>query len=80
MAFLVAQAGNEILGIAIAALGGAAVGVDRQRARRENEPGAIRGIRTFTLLGTVAGTRGLLVAHHFVAIGVFFSSPVPLPW
>jgi hypothetical protein len=66
----VAQAGNEILGIVIAALGGAAVGVDRQRANSQDEPGAIGGIRTFTLLGTVAGTCGFLIVHQFIALGV----------
>ena len=65
-----AQAENEIMGIAIAALGGAAVGIDRQRANNQDEPGAIGGIRTFTLLSTVAGTCGFLIVHHFVAIGV----------
>jgi uncharacterized membrane protein (DUF4010 family) len=61
---------NSILGTAIAALGGAAVGVDRQRAYSENEPGAMGGLRTFTLLGTVAGTRGFLIANQFVSLGI----------
>jgi uncharacterized membrane protein (DUF4010 family) len=64
------QSVNGILGITIAALGGAAVGVDRQRAYRENEPGAIGGLRTFTLLGTVAGVCGFLIANAFIALGV----------
>ena len=64
------QSGNGILGIAIAALGGAAVGVDRQRAYRENEPGAIGGLRTFTLLGTVAGVCGFLIANALTTLGV----------
>jgi uncharacterized membrane protein (DUF4010 family) len=64
------QSGNGILGIAIAALGGAAVGVDRQRAYRENEPGAIGGLRTFTLLGTVAGVCGFLISNAFITLGV----------
>ncbi|WP_035354092.1 MgtC/SapB family protein [Edaphobacter aggregans] len=64
------QSGNGILGIAIAALGGAAVGVDRQRAYRENEPGAIGGLRTFTLLGTVAGVCGFLIANALITLGV----------
>lgn len=57
---------NALVGIAVAALGGAAVGVERQRAYRENEPGAIGGLRTFALLGTVAGTSGFLVAQQAV--------------
>ena len=64
------QSGNGILGIAIAALGGAAVGVDRQRAYRENEPGAIGGLRTFTLLGTVAGVCGFLISNALITLGV----------
>ena len=64
------QIGTEIQGIAIAALGGAAVGVDRQRAYRENEPGGIGGVRTFTLLGTVAGSCGFLIAHDLLTLGV----------
>ena len=64
------QAGNAIQGIIIAALGGAAVGIDRQHAYGENEPGAIGGIRTFTLLGTVAGTCGFLIVHQFIVLGV----------
>lgn len=42
------------------------MGVDRQRAYRENEPGAVGGLRTFTLLGTVAGTCGFLIARQIV--------------
>lgn len=68
--FLLIQLGNGILGIAIAALGGAAVGVDRQRAYRENEPGAIGGLRTFALLGTVAGVCGFLISNALITLGV----------
>src|SRR5690348_6335281 len=57
---------SQLVGIAIASLGGAAVGVDRQRVYRENEPGAIGGLRTFTLLGTVAGTCGFLLSRQMV--------------
>jgi uncharacterized membrane protein (DUF4010 family) len=53
----------NLLGVVISALGGAAVGVDRQRAQRENEAGAIGGVRTFTLLGTTAGVCGFLIAN-----------------
>lgn len=61
---------NGLLGIGIAALGGAAVGIDRQRAYKENEPGAIGGLRTFTLLGTLAGVCGFLIAKNFVVPGI----------
>jgi uncharacterized membrane protein (DUF4010 family) len=57
---------GNLLGIGIAALGGAAVGIDRQRAYRENEAGAIGGIRTFTILGTVAGVCGFLIANSLL--------------
>lgn len=61
---------HSLLGIGIAALGGAAVGIDRQRAYKENEPGAIGGLRTFTLLGTTAGACGFLITNNFLAPGV----------
>src|SRR6185369_15858317 len=57
---------GNLIGIGIAALGGAAVGIDRQRAYRENEAGAIGGIRTFTILGTVAGVCGFLIANSLL--------------
>jgi uncharacterized membrane protein (DUF4010 family) len=60
----------SVLGIAIAALGGAAVGVDRQRAYRENEPGVLGGLRTFTMLGTVAGACGFLIGNDLPLPGV----------
>lgn len=63
-------AGSNLLGIGIAALGGAAVGIDRQRVHRDNEPGALGGVRTFTLLGTIAGVCGFLISNHFVAPAV----------
>jgi uncharacterized membrane protein (DUF4010 family) len=58
---------NSLLGIGIAALGGAAVGIDRQRVYRENEAGAIGGLRTFTLLGTIAGACGFLITNNVLA-------------
>lgn len=60
----------EIIGIVVAALGGAAVGVDRQRAYSDKEPGAIGGLRTFTLLGTIAGICGYLIAMGLGAIAI----------
>jgi uncharacterized membrane protein (DUF4010 family) len=58
---------KSLLGIAIAALGGAAVGIDRQHASVDSEPGAIGGLRTFTLLGTIAGVCGFLITESYVA-------------
>lgn len=61
---------KEIIGIVIAALGGAAVGVDRQRAYSDKEPGAIGGLRTFALMGTIAGASGYLIVNHLQAVGI----------
>ncbi len=49
------------LGILIAALGGAAIGVERQRSGHATGPDArFGGVRTFTLLGGLAGMCGWL--------------------
>jgi len=49
-------------GLAVAILGGAAVGVERQRSGHATGPDArLGGIRTFTLLGTLAGIAGQLI-------------------
>ena len=49
--------------VAVAILGGAAVGVERQRSGHATGPDArFGGVRTFTMLGTVAGIAGLLIA------------------
>ncbi len=53
-------------GIAVAILGGAAVGVERQRSGHATGPNArLGGIRTFTLLGTVAGIAGWLTGQGY---------------
>ena len=52
---------NAIAGLVVAILGGAAVGVERQKSGHATGPNArMGGIRTFTLLGTLAGLAGLL--------------------
>jgi len=49
-------------GLAVAILGGAAVGGERQRSGHATGPDArLGGIRTFTLLGTLAGIAGQLI-------------------
>ena len=54
----------EIMGVAVAILGGAAVGVERQRSGHATGPEArLGGIRTFTLMGTLAGIAGYLINH-----------------
>lgn len=51
----------DLIGLLIAALGGAAVGLERQRSGHAEGPRArFAGIRTFTLLGGLAGLSGSL--------------------
>jgi uncharacterized membrane protein (DUF4010 family) len=57
---------QEIVGILIAALGGLAVGLERQRSGHATGPKArFAGVRTFTLLGILSGISGWLWAGHF---------------
>jgi uncharacterized membrane protein (DUF4010 family) len=57
---------NNLTGLAVAILGGAAVGVERQRSGHASGHDArFGGLRTFTLLGAVAGVAGLLIAASF---------------
>jgi uncharacterized membrane protein (DUF4010 family) len=52
---------SDIVGLLIAALGGAAVGLERQWSGHADGPGArFAGIRTFTMLGAVGGLSGWL--------------------
>src|SRR6476661_6889698 len=52
---------SETVGILIAALGGAAVGLERQWSGHADGPRArFAGIRTFTMLGAVGGISGWL--------------------
>lgn len=62
---------NDAIGIVIAALGGAAVGLEREWSGHATGPHArFAGIRTFTLLGLNAGVAGLLYGqgHHALAL------------
>lgn len=55
-----------LIALAVAILGGAAVGVERQRSGHASGSHArLGGIRTFTLLGTVGGIAGLLAADGY---------------
>ena len=59
---LVDETFGTIAGLAVAILGGAAVGVERQHSGHATGPDArFGGIRTFTLLGTLSGIAGLLI-------------------
>jgi uncharacterized membrane protein (DUF4010 family) len=52
---------SEVLGLFVAALGGTAVGLERQRSGHADGPSArFAGIRTFTMLGALAGLAGWL--------------------
>jgi uncharacterized membrane protein (DUF4010 family) len=52
---------SEVLGLFVAALGGTAVGLERQRSGHADGPSArFAGIRTFTMLGALAGLVGWL--------------------
>jgi uncharacterized membrane protein (DUF4010 family) len=54
-------------GVIVAILGGAAVGVERQHSGHATGPEArLGGIRTFTLLGTIAGIAGMLIESEQV--------------
>ena len=57
---------GRFAGLIVAIIGGAAVGVERQRSGHATGPDArLGGIRTFTLLGTAAGIGGFLIASGF---------------
>ncbi len=59
------------LGVIIAALGGAAIGVERERSGHAEGPGArFAGVRTFTLLGGLAGLAGWLWAQQMPWLSV----------
>jgi hypothetical protein len=66
-------------GLAVAILGGAAVGVERQRSGHATGPDArLGGIRTFTLLGTLAGIAGLLIdAGHPIPASLLLPAVSP---
>lgn len=57
---------DAIAGLVVAILGGAAVGVERQQSGHATGPDArLGGVRTFTLLGALAGIAGLLTAASY---------------
>src|SRR5205085_1706098 len=57
------------LGIVVAALGGAAIGLERQRSGHAAGPQArFGGICTFTLIGVVAGIAGWLTTQNLVEL------------
>ncbi len=65
----------DLLGIAVAALGGAAVGVERQRSGHASGPHArFGGVRTFTMLGGLAGMAGWLATQDLVGFAIVLTS------
>jgi uncharacterized membrane protein (DUF4010 family) len=66
---------DTFVGVIVAILGGAAVGVERQRSGHATGPEArLGGIRTFTLLGTLAGIAGFLTEAGFTIIAALLVS------
>ena len=66
---------TTLSGIVVAALGGTAVGVERQRSGHASGTHArLGGVRTFTLLGAVAGIAGWLITIGLVSIAVVLSA------
>jgi uncharacterized membrane protein (DUF4010 family) len=62
---------QNVIGIAIAALGGAAVGLEREWSGHAGGPEAhFAGIRTFTLLGGLAGIAGWLWSLGFQPVAI----------
>lgn len=60
---------QEIAGLVVAALGGAAIGVEREWSGHASGPAArFAGVRTFTLLGVMAGIAGGLWRMGAVAL------------
>lgn len=63
---------GSVAGLIVAILGGAAVGVERQRSGHATGPDArLGGIRTFTLLGAIAGIAGYLITAGYVIPSAF---------
>jgi uncharacterized membrane protein (DUF4010 family) len=64
-----------VLGIVVAALGGAAVGIERQRSgHASGERARFGGVRTFALLGGVAGLAGWFATLHLAALAVVLAA------
>ena len=61
---------SDIVGLLIATLGGTAVGLERQWSGHADGPRArLGGLRTFTMLGALAGLSGWLWTIHLPAAG-----------
>lgn len=71
---------SVLLGLMVAAIGGAGIGVERQWSGHASGRNArFGGIRTFTLLGGVAGVAGILARSGYTALStVVLAGPVAL--
>ncbi len=64
-----------LLELLVAALGGAAIGVERQRSGHASGPRArFGGIRTFTLIGGVAGVSGWLTTLNLTGMAIVLTA------
>ena len=60
---------TTLIRMSVAILGGAAVGVERQRSGHASGPDArFGGVRTFTLVGAVAGIAGGFIAGAVILV------------
>lgn len=71
---------SALIGLLVAALGGAGIGVERQwSGHASGKYARFAGIRTFTLLGTVAGISGLLALAGYTALSaILLAGPAAL--
>jgi len=60
---------SSLIRLALATLVGLAVGLERERAKRERSTGVLGGVRTYALLGLLGGVSALLNAPGLVAVG-----------
>jgi uncharacterized membrane protein (DUF4010 family) len=71
---------EQIASLVVAAVGGAAIGVERERSSRPgNDHALFAGVRTFTLLGGLGGAAGLLWLLGFAPLAtVLLAGPAAL--
>jgi len=71
---------SALIGLLVAALGGAGIGVERQRSGHATGKYArFAGIRTFALLGCIAGVAGLLALAGYTALSaILLTGPIAL--
>jgi uncharacterized membrane protein (DUF4010 family) len=64
-----------LVGILVAAIGGLAIGVERQRSgHASGQQARFGGVRTFTLLGGTAGLAGWLTTLHLTGLGIVLAA------